>query len=46
MLDLRQLGEETKQVILQEFTAYQQGDLNSIDRIDRLLQEHFVKKNG
>ena len=44
MLDLRILNDGARRAILQEFTAYQHGDLNAIDRIDDLLQRHFEIK--
>lgn len=44
MLDLRILDDRVKQMILDEFAAYQRGDSDAIDRIDDLLQTQFVIK--
>lgn len=46
MLDLRILEENAKQAILQEFSAYKKGESGAADRIDKLLQEQFVRKTS
>ncbi len=45
MLDLRELDDNTKQSILNEFESYQEGNNEAIANIDGLLQEAFVRRD-